>query len=87
MKITDVIEGILKKRGWGLYDKQDPLTKLPMSGEAPLFKVNEVELRYLLKDVKQAMEEEELKWNQENQNLLDHQPHPLIHSLRGVGSP
>ena len=69
MKITEVIDSILKKRGWGLYDKQDPLQKLPMSGEAPLFKVNEVELRYLLKDVKQAMEEEELKWNQENQNL------------------
>ena len=65
MKIAEVIDGILKKRGWGLYDKQDPLQKLPMSGEAPLFKVNEVELRYLLKDVKAAIEEEE-QWKNSN---------------------
>ena len=65
MKITEVIDSILKKRGWGLYDKQDPLQKLPMSGEAPLFKVNEDELRYLLKDVKTAMEEEE-QWKKSN---------------------
>ena len=65
MKITEVIDNILKKRGWGIYDKQDPLQKLPMSGEAPLFKVNEVELRYLLKDVKAAIEEEE-QWKNSN---------------------
>ncbi len=65
MKITDVIEDILRKRGWALYDKQDPLTKLPMSGDAPLFKVNEVEMRYLMKDIKKTMEEEGL-WNRPN---------------------
>ena len=65
MKIAEVIDDILKKRGWGLYDKQDPIEKLPMSGEAPLFKVNEVELRYLLKDVKAAIEEEE-QWKNSN---------------------
>ena len=48
MKITEVITGFLRERGWGLYDKQDPLQKLPVSGETPLFKVNEVELKYLL---------------------------------------
>ena len=66
MKIAEVIDDILKKRGWGIYDKQDPIEKLPMSGEAPLFKVNEVELRYLLKDIKLAMEEEE--WKNSNSN-------------------
>ena len=61
MKITEVIESVIRKRGWALYDKQDPIQKLPISGETPLFKVNEVELRYLLKDIKLAMEEEEWK--------------------------
>ena len=61
MKITEVIENVIRKRGWALYDKQDPIQKLPISGETPLFKVNEVELRYLLKDIKLAMVEEEWK--------------------------
>ena len=62
MKITDTIEGILRSRQWGLYDKQSPLEKLNVSGEAPLFKVNEIE---------EAMEKEQWKnsnsdGNQEN---------------------
>ena len=65
MKITYIVESSLRKKGWALYDKQDPIEKLPMSGEAPLFKVNEVELRYLLKDVKAAIEEEE-QWKNSN---------------------
>ena len=65
MKITEVIAGILRERGWGLYDRQDPIQKLPVSGETPLLKVNEVELRYLLKDVKAAIEEEE-QWKNSN---------------------
>ena len=64
MKTTEVIESILRKRGWALYDKQDPIQKLPVSGETPLFKVNEVELKYLLKKIEQAMEEE--KWKNSN---------------------
>ena len=60
MKITEVITGILRKRGWGLYDRQDPIQKLPVSGETPLLKVNEVELKYLIEEVEKAMEEE--KW-------------------------
>ena len=75
MKITEVIGSILRNRGWSLYDKQDPITKLPMSGEAPLFKVNEVELKYLLKDIEQTMEEEQWKnsnsdGNQENPSTI-----------------
>ena len=61
MKITEVIGSILRGRGWSLYDKQDPITKLPMSGEAPLFKVNEVELKYLSEEVEKAMKEEQWK--------------------------
>ena len=60
MKITEVITGILRERGWGLYDRQDPIQKLPVSGETPLLKVNEVELKYLIEEVEKAMEEE--KW-------------------------
>ena len=61
MKITEVIDGILKKRGWGIYDKQDPIQKLPVSGETPLFKVNEVELKYLIEEIEQLRKEEEWK--------------------------
>ena len=64
MKITEVIKGFLRERGWGLYDKQDPLQKLPVSGETPLFKVNEVELKYLLRKIEETMEEE--KWKNSN---------------------
>ena len=64
MKITEVIENVFRKKGWAIYDKQDPIQKLPLSGETPLFKVNEVELRYLLKDIKQTMEEE--TWKKSN---------------------
>ena len=66
MKITEVIGSIVKNRGWALYDKQDPITKLPMSGEAPLFKVNEVELKYLLEAIEKAMEEDQ--WKNSNSN-------------------
>jgi hypothetical protein len=61
VKIEEVIESILRKRSWGLYDRQDPLQKLPLSGETPLFKVNEVEFKYLEKEITQAMEEEQWK--------------------------
>ena len=64
MKIAEVIAGILRERGWAMYDKQDPIQKLPVSGETPLFKVNEVELKYLLNKIEQAMEEE--KWKNSN---------------------
>ena len=64
MKITEVIAGILRERGWGLYDRQDPIQKLPVSGETPLLKVNEVELKYLIEEVEKAMEEE--KWKNSN---------------------
>ena len=69
MKITEIVESVLKRRKWALYDKQDPIEKLPVSGETPLFKVNEVELKYLLKDIQLAIDEEELKWSQETPNL------------------
>ena len=75
MKITEMLESIFRTRGWALYDRQDPFLKLPVSGEAPLFKVNEVELKYLLKDIEQTMEEEQWKnsnsgGNQENPSTI-----------------
>ena len=64
MNITEVVASILREGGWAIFDRQDPILKLPVSGEAPLFKVNEVELKYLLNKIEQAMEEE--KWKNSN---------------------
>jgi hypothetical protein len=71
VKIAEIIESILKGRQWAIYDRQNPLQKLNMSGEAPLFKVNEVELKYLTEEIDNAMKEEQWKnsnsdGNQEN---------------------
>ena len=71
MKIAEIIESILKGRQWAIYDRQNPLQKLNMSGEAPLFKVNEVEVKYLAEEIEKAMKEEQWKnsnsdGNQEN---------------------
>ena len=64
MKIAEIIESILRGRQWAIYDRQTPLQKLNMSGEAPLFKVNEVELKYLVEEIEEAMKEEQ--WKQQN---------------------
>ena len=74
MKITEIVESVLKSRKWALYDKQDPIEKLPVSGETPLFKVNEVELKYLFEAIEKAMEEDQWKnsnsdGNQENTSM------------------
>ena len=61
MKIAEIIENILRGRQWAIYDRQNPLQKLNMSGEAPLFKVNEVELKYLTEEIDNAMKEEQWK--------------------------
>ena len=61
MKIIEAIESILRVRQWAIYDRQNPLQKLNMSGEAPLFKVNEVELKYLGEEIETAMKEEQWK--------------------------
>ncbi len=66
MKIAEIIEGILRKRQWALYDRQNPLQKLIVSGEAPLFKVNEVELKYLIDEIDEKMKEEQWKNSQQN---------------------
>ena len=61
MNIVEIIETILKQRGWGLYDRQSPVQRLNLQGEAPLFKVNEVEFKYLKTEIEQVMKEEEWK--------------------------
>ena len=61
MKIADIIENILRGRQWAFYDRQNPLEKLNVSGEAPLFKVNEVELKCLIDEIDKAMKEEQWK--------------------------
>ena len=64
MKVEEIIENILRGRQWAIYDRQNPLQKLNMSGEAPLFKVNEVELKYLTEEIENVMKEEQ--WKQQN---------------------
>ena len=61
MNIVEIIENILKQRGWGLYDRQSPVQRLNLQGEAPVFKVNEVEFKYLKTEIEQVMKEEEWK--------------------------
>ena len=61
MNIAEIIENILRERGWGLYDRQSPIQRLNLQGEAPLFKVNEVEFKYLKTEIEQVMKEEEWK--------------------------
>jgi len=64
VNITEIIENILKQKGWGLYDRQTPIQRLNLQGEAPLFKVNEVEFKYLEAEIENNTKEEE--WKQPN---------------------
>ena len=61
MNIVEIIERILKERGWAIYDRQNPVQRLNLQGEAPLFKVNEVEFKYLKTDIEQHTKDEEWK--------------------------
>jgi len=61
VKIIEIIENILRGKQWAIYDRQNPLEKLNLSGEAPLFKVNEIELKYLAQEIENAMKEEQWK--------------------------
>ena len=65
MKIAEIIENILRGRKWAIYDRQNPIQKLNMSGDAPLFKVNEVEVKYLAEEIEKAMKEEQWTKNSE----------------------
>ena len=68
MNMKEILENVLRARKWGLYDIQNPIQKLNMSGEAPLFKVNEVDLKYLAEEIETAMKEEQWKKPQSNLN-------------------
>jgi hypothetical protein len=61
VNIIEIIEYILRERSWAIYDRQNPVQKLNLQGEAPLFKVNEVEFKYLKAEIEQKMKEEEWK--------------------------
>ena len=65
MKIAEIVENILRGRKWAIYDRQNPIQKLNMSGDAPLFKVNEVEVKYLAEEIEKAMKEEQWTKNSE----------------------
>jgi hypothetical protein len=61
VSIIKIIERILRERSWAIYDRQNPVQKLNLQGEAPLFKVNEVEIKYLKAEIEQKVKEEEWK--------------------------
>ena len=61
MSIIKIIERILRERSWAIYDRQNPVQKLNLQGEAPLFKVNEVEFKYLKTEIEQHTKDEEWK--------------------------
>ena len=62
MNIIEEIERILRERSWAIYDRQNPVQKLNLQGEAPLFKVNEVEFKYLKVEIEQAIAKKEEEW-------------------------
>lgn len=57
--ITNIIESVLKKNNWAVYYKNSPLSKLPVEGDAPIYKVNEVNYDSLNDAIKSAMLEKE----------------------------
>jgi len=66
VNITEIIENILRQKGWGMYDRQTPIQRLNLQGEAPLFKVNEVEFKYLKTEIANKMKDE--GWKEPNSN-------------------
>ena len=40
--ITRIIETVLRKNNWAVHYKNSPLSKLPVDGDAPIYKINEV---------------------------------------------
>ena len=51
-QISNIIETVLKKNNWAVYYKNSPLAKLPVEGDAPIYKVNEVSYETLIESIK-----------------------------------
>ena len=41
-QLSVILESVLKKNNWGIYYKSSPLSNLPVEGDAPIYKVNDV---------------------------------------------
>ena len=41
-QLSVILESVLKKNNWGIYYKSSPLSNLPVDGDAPIYKVNDV---------------------------------------------
>ena len=41
-QLSTILESVLKKNNWGVYYKSSPLSNLPVDGDAPIYKVNDV---------------------------------------------
>ena len=74
MNIIETIEYILKERGWAIYDKQNPVQRLNLQGEAPLFKVNEVEFKYLKTEIEQSIEMKDKEWKSSKSDTSQENP-------------
>ena len=57
--ITNIIETVLKENNWAIYYKNSPLSKLPVEGDAPIYKVNEVNYDSLIEAIKIAVSNKE----------------------------
>tara|TARA_R100000742_G_C4228802_1_gene50840 strand:- start:74 stop:280 length:207 start_codon:yes stop_codon:yes gene_type:complete len=51
-QISNIIETVLKENNWAVYYKNTPLAKLPVEGDAPIYKVNEVSYETLIESIK-----------------------------------
>ena len=51
-QLSVVLESVLKKNNWGIYYKSSPLANLPVDGDAPIYKVNDVSYESLIDAVK-----------------------------------
>jgi len=51
-QLSVVLESVLKKHNWGIYYKSSPLANLPVDGDAPIYKVNDVSYESLIDAIK-----------------------------------
>ena len=51
-QLSSILESVLKKNNWGVYYKSSPLSNLPVDGDAPIYKVNDVSYESLIDAVK-----------------------------------
>ena len=72
-KINEIIKENLKKNGWGLYFKGDPVISLPVNQGEKVFKVNDVTLEELHSSLNAIMNQGS-EWTQTESNEQTSKP-------------